>query len=141
MSPSSMRLDRWEITDVDPGAAPSDAADWLPITAPGDVYQALVAAGRLDHPYKARNEHAAASVRDREWRWRTTFVAPEAGVGETVELAFDGLDTFADDLSRRRRDRSRRQHVPPLGLPDQRPPEPRPDPHARNTFRTHGPRP
>ncbi len=34
-------------------------------------------------------------MRDREWRWRTTFVAPEIKEGETVELVFDGLDTFA----------------------------------------------
>ncbi|WP_428152047.1 glycosyl hydrolase 2 galactose-binding domain-containing protein [Brevundimonas sp.] len=93
---SSVRLDQWELRDFDPGAGPVEGGEaWLAVAAPGDTYLTLVNAGRLDHPYKARNEHAAAWVRDREWRWRTTFVAPEAGEGETVELVFDGLDTFA----------------------------------------------
>ncbi|MES2861427.1 MAG: glycoside hydrolase family 2 protein [Pseudomonadota bacterium] len=95
MSASSMRLDRWEVQEVDPGNVPSEVGLWLPISAPGDVYQALVEAGRLAHPYEARNEDAAAWVRDREWCWRTTFFSPDVAEDETVELAFDGLDTFA----------------------------------------------
>ena len=90
---TAVRLDRWELKDFDPGAGSAEGADsWIPVSAPGDVYQALIAAGRLDHPYVDRNEADAAWVRDREWWWRTTFVAPE---GETTELVFDGLDTFA----------------------------------------------
>lgn len=93
---SAVRLDRWEIRDFDPGAGSGEqGAGWMPIRAPGDVYLALIAAGRLAHPYVARNEAAAAWVRDREWWQRTTFVAPEVLEGETVELVFDGLDTFA----------------------------------------------
>lgn len=93
---SVVRLDRWEVRDFDPGAGSAeDGAGWMSIQAPGDVYLALIAAGRLAHPYEARNEAAAAWVRDREWWQRTTFVAPEAPEGDILELAFDGLDTFA----------------------------------------------
>lgn len=93
---SAVRLDRWELRDFDPGAGSADDAEgWMPISAPGDVYQALIAAGRLVHPYEGRNEAAAAWVRDREWWQRTTFVAPEAAESDSVELMFDGLDTFA----------------------------------------------
>ena len=96
MSAPSMRLDQWEIKDFDPDAGSTHGGeDWLPIAAPGDVYQTLVRAGRLAHPYRARNEAAAAWVRDCEWRWRTTFIAPETAGNDTVELVFDGLDTFA----------------------------------------------
>ena len=119
MSASSMRLDRWEIKDFDPGFDAADAAEWMPTSAPGDTYQALIDAGRLDHPYVDRNEAAAAWVRDREWRWRTTFVAPEAGQGETVELVFDGLDTFAavflDGVEIGRADNMFRRWIFPVG--------------------------
>jgi len=116
---SSIRLGRWELLDVDPGAGPADGAGWMPIEAPGDVYQALIANGRLDHPYVDRNEADAAWVRDREWRWRTTFVTPEAGQGDTVELVFDGLDTFAtlylDGAEIGRADNMFRRWVFPVG--------------------------
>lgn len=93
---SSTILDCWEVLDFDPGqGSDADAPGWMPIPAPGDVYQALIASGRLDHPYRERNEAAAAWVRDREWWQRTTFVAPDLVEGETLELVFDGLDTFA----------------------------------------------
>lgn len=92
---SSIILDRWEVLDFDPGQGSAEGSGWIPISAPGDVYQALIAAGRLDHPYRERNEAAAAWVRDREWWQRTTFVAPDVAADETVELVFDGLDTFA----------------------------------------------
>jgi beta-mannosidase len=94
-------LDRWELLDFDPGEGVAQggerggAEDWMPVPAPGDAYLALIEAGRLDHPFKGRNEDAAAWVRDREWWQRTTFVAPEAGQDEVTELVFDGLDTFA----------------------------------------------
>lgn len=91
-----MRLDRWELLDFDPGAGSGgDAPGWMPVVAPGDAYQTLLGAGRLDHPFVDRNEAAAAWVRDREWWWRTTFVAPQVSADETVELVFEGLDTFA----------------------------------------------
>lgn len=92
---SSIKMDQWEILDFDPGSGSAEGDGWMPVPGPGDVYQALIAAGRLDHPYKARNEAAAAWVRDREWWWRTTFVAPETAGDQTVELVFEGLDTFA----------------------------------------------
>lgn len=91
-----MRLENWELLDAEPGDDPSPDADWLPVTAPGDVYQALVAAGRLAHPFQGRGEAEAAWVRDRVWWWRAEFEAPASAPGEMVELVFDGLDTFAE---------------------------------------------
>jgi beta-mannosidase len=88
----------WRIRDFDPGtgksagAAEGQGGDWIAAEAPGDTYLALIAAGQLAHPYAARNEAAAAWVRDREWWWHATLELPE----EAVELVFEGLDTFAD---------------------------------------------
>lgn len=90
-------LDHWELRDCAPGEGQptTEADDWIPIRAPGDVYQALIDAGRLAHPYKGRHETDAAWVRDREWWQRTTFEAPALAPGQSAELVFDGLDTFA----------------------------------------------
>jgi beta-mannosidase len=90
-------LDHWRLRDCAPGDGQptTEADDWIPIRAPGDVYQALIDAGRLPHPYKGRHEADAAWVRDREWWQRTTFVAPALAPGHSAELVFDGLDTFA----------------------------------------------
>lgn len=90
-------LDRWALKDFDPGQGDPEAGGegWLPVSAPGDTYQALIAAGRLAHPFVGRHEAEAAWVRDREWWWRTTFEAPIARPGEATELVFEGLDTFA----------------------------------------------
>ena len=96
----SIELDRWFLRDFDPGQGTADTAGegegWIPILAPGDVHLALVEAGRLAHPYRDRNETQAAWIRDREWWWTTTFLAPEIEhSGDVVELVFEGLDTFA----------------------------------------------
>lgn len=99
MSPRrSITLDRWRVRDASPGEgdARCGGQGWIAVTAPGDLYQALVAAGRLEHPFERRNEAAAAWVRDREWWWSTTFAAPSRSADQTVELVFEGLDTFAE---------------------------------------------
>jgi beta-mannosidase len=96
------RISDWRIRDFAPGdgivanAVAGAGTDWLPITAPGDTYVALIAAGRLDDPYAARNEAKAAWVRGREWWWHARIALPAPTLGEIVELVFDGLDTFAD---------------------------------------------
>lgn len=90
-------LDRWELRDAAPGQGSATDVDvnWIPVRAPGDTYAALIEAGRLAHPFQGRAESAAAWVRDREWWWRTTLDAPALSPGETAELVFEGLDTFA----------------------------------------------
>lgn len=95
-------LERWALLDFDPGegveqdAAIAGGVGWMSVTAPGDTYLALIDAGRLVHPFQGQNEAAAAWVRDREWWQRIRFDAPEAwAADETVELVFEGLDTFA----------------------------------------------
>lgn len=94
-------LSQWELKDFDPGtgldqgAARQDGEGWIPVSAPGDTYLALVEAGRLAHPFQGRGEAPASWVRDREWWWRCAFLAPSAASGDRIELTFEGLDTFA----------------------------------------------
>ena len=92
----------WRIRDYAPGeglaagAVRGSGDGWIPASAPGDTYLALIAAGRLADPFEARNEAAAAWVRDREWWWHTSLDLGAGRPGDTVELLFEGLDTFAD---------------------------------------------
>ncbi|TCP88036.1 beta-mannosidase [Sphingomonas sp. PP-CE-1A-559] len=92
----------WRLKDFVPGggkrayAALGAGEGWIADEAPSDTYLALVAAGRLVHPFVGRHEAAAAWVRDREWWWYVEIELAAAAPHETVELVFDGLDTFAD---------------------------------------------
>lgn len=92
----------WRIRDVAPGegltagAVRGSGDGWIPASAPGDTYLVLIAAGRLADPFEARNEAAAAWVRDREWWWHAPLDLAGARPSETIELLFEGLDTFAD---------------------------------------------
>ncbi len=108
MTPTTFRenlaaLVQWRLKDFDVGAgapalafdATADAVDWIDIAAPGDVYLALHAAGRLPHPFGDRAEAACAWVKDREWWYRTDLEAPFAGPAKRLVLDFEGLDTFA----------------------------------------------
>ncbi|MBW4329931.1 hypothetical protein KY084_03455 [Stakelama sp. CBK3Z-3] len=93
---------RWKIRDFRPGeglaegAATGSGEGWIAARVPGDTYTALIAAGRLSHPFKDRNEAAAEWVRDREWWWHTILDVPSPNPDDDPELVFDGLDTFAD---------------------------------------------
>ena len=98
-----IELAQWRLRDVDVGAGtrvrvfdePLDAAPWIAIAAPGDIYLALHAAGRLPEPFGDRAEPACAWVKDREWWQCTDFDAPSIGPDERLVLDLEGLDTFA----------------------------------------------
>src|SRR5579862_7566532 len=93
----------WMLKDFDENAGVAarafDAANsddgWIKVEAPGDVYLALSAAGRIPDPFGDRAEKACAWVKDREWWWRTDFEAPQIVEDQRHILEFQGLDTFA----------------------------------------------
>ena len=94
-------LERWQFKDFAPGEGlaagvqTGGASGWTDIAAPGDLYVALIRAGRIAHPFEGRHESDAAWVRDREWWWQTEFEASPPVADEQVRLVFEGLDTFA----------------------------------------------
>lgn len=100
----TLPLAHWRMKDFDAGAgaaarafeAAADGPDWIDVPAPGDVYLALQAAGRLPDPFGDGGEAAAAWVADREWWWRCDFDAPACGPGQRTRLDFEGLDTLAE---------------------------------------------
>ena len=96
-------LRRWRLKDFGENegvaAGAFDATDsddgWIEVEAPGDVYLALHAAGRIPNPFGDRAEKACAWVKDREWWWRTDFEASHVADDQRLILEFEGLDTFA----------------------------------------------
>jgi len=98
-------FDDWKLQDFAPaeglaaGAQGTDFDDaaWIPVTVPGDVHRALIAAGRIADPFYDRNEDLCAWMEDREWWYRTRLTAPTEPLapGERLRLVFHGLDTFA----------------------------------------------
>ncbi len=96
-------LRQWRLKDFDEGEGaaarafdPVSADDgWIEIAAPGDVYLALWAAGRIPDPFGDRAEPACAWVKDREWWWRTDFDPPDIANDQRLILDFEGLDTYA----------------------------------------------
>jgi beta-mannosidase len=69
--------------------------DWLPVQVPGGVHDALIAAGRIQHPFYGANEIDSRWVADKEWWYRLRFAGPQVGASQ-VRLVFEGLDTVAD---------------------------------------------
>ena len=97
-------FDDWRLTDFAPGqgetlgahAEEFDTSTWIHVAVPGDVHQALVAAGRIPDPFWDRNELECAWVEEREWWYRTRFLVEQGSLGpqERLLLVFHGLDTF-----------------------------------------------
>lgn len=79
----------------DPMSLASDhSGDWIPVSVPGGVHEALIAAGRIAHPYRNANERVDAWVEERDWWYRAVFDRPDTQ--GAARLTFDGLDTVAD---------------------------------------------
>lgn len=97
-------FDHWRLKDFAPhtgyqlGAANEQFAmhDWIDVTVPGDVHQALIAAGRIQDPFYDKNELDCTWIEDREWWYRLTFQGPTDALAadERLLLIFHGLDTF-----------------------------------------------
>ncbi|QFZ23039.1 glycoside hydrolase family 2 protein [Saccharothrix syringae] len=88
--------DGWRLSAVG-GPVPDDlAVRHVPAEVPGSTHLDLLAAGLVPEPYLDSNETALAWMHRVDWRYETTFDAEAARPGESVELAFDGLDTVAE---------------------------------------------
>jgi len=68
-----------------------DDSEWLEVELPCDVHSALIAAGRIPHPYVDANESAVAWVAGRDWWYRCRLDAPVPG--GRISLVLHGVDT------------------------------------------------
>lgn len=72
--------------------------EWLPVSqVPSNVHSELMRHGLIPDPFKDTNELEVAWVAERRWCYRATFASPPKteAPGFTVDLVFEGLDTFA----------------------------------------------
>ncbi|WP_336697709.1 glycoside hydrolase family 2 protein [Curtobacterium sp. USHLN213] len=99
MSKSTTSLHDFEIIDTDLHASIDEVSErdgWIAASIPGGVHEALIASGRIPHPYRDRNEEAVRWVEERAWWYRTTFTFGKDASPEELALVFHGLDTVAD---------------------------------------------
>ncbi|CAE6466616.1 unnamed protein product [Rhizoctonia solani] len=64
------------------------------VTSPSEIHVELLKAGIIPDPYKGFNEHKVQWVGKKEWLYLNTFELSEEQLSSTVELEFEGLDTF-----------------------------------------------
>ncbi len=71
-------------------------SDWIAASVPGTVHQALLATNQIPDPFYGRNETLVQWIGESDWLYRCTFeLAAEFVNEESIELCFDGLDTFS----------------------------------------------
>ncbi|HET7724358.1 MAG TPA: glycoside hydrolase family 2 protein [Propionibacteriaceae bacterium] len=99
MSRTSTFLQHFELAEAVCGADVTsiDSAAWLPAVVPGGVHESLLAAGRIEDPYRDENESSIRWIEERDWWFRGRFSAPaDLQADERVRLVFHGLDTVAE---------------------------------------------
>lgn len=70
---------------------------WLPATVPGTVHTDLLANKKIPDPFYRNNEKDLQWIDEKDWEYQTTFAVGRALLDkDRVELAFEGLDTYAD---------------------------------------------
>ncbi|KAG8881419.1 hypothetical protein FRB97_009614 [Tulasnella sp. 331] len=61
---------------------------------PSEIHAELIAAGTITHPYKVESDTDLRWVNDAEWLYSTTFPYEFASEKASVDIHFDGLDTY-----------------------------------------------
>ena len=69
----------------------------MPAVVPGCVHTDLLRDGKIPDPFYGANETSLQWIEKTEWEYRSTFVADAALLRrERIEIAFQGLDTYAE---------------------------------------------
>ncbi|MGB6403517.1 MAG: glycoside hydrolase family 2 protein, partial [Candidatus Sulfotelmatobacter sp.] len=95
--PSSQNLDSgWQFRAVANTDRP-DVKEWHPAQVPGVVQTDLLHNGLIPDPFDRDNEFRLQWIGLADWEYQTTFQVDAATLAhDHVDLAFAGLDTFAD---------------------------------------------
>lgn len=71
--------------------------DFHTATVPGTVHTDLFKNGLIPDPFYSDNEKRLQWIEEKNWVYKTTFaLAPSELKSQTIELLFEGLDTYAD---------------------------------------------
>ena len=72
--------------------------EWVPAQVPGDIYMALLQAGKMEDPFWEDNEYQAKALMEEDYEYKTVFIYDEREFENCQEviLRFDGIDTIGD---------------------------------------------
>jgi beta-mannosidase len=71
--------------------------EWMAAVVPGCVHTDLLRNGIIADPFYATNEHDLQWIDKIDWEYESSFDVPEAlRNAASLQLVFDGLDTYAD---------------------------------------------
>ncbi len=74
-----------------------DTTGWMPAIVPGCVHTDLLANKIIPDPFYGDNEKLVQWVEREDWEYKTTFYVDRKFIKqETIEINFEGLDTYAD---------------------------------------------
>lgn len=101
--------DNWELTGSYPGfwafgrsmevgVELRGVVPWVPAEVPGSVHWDLHRAGLLPDPYFGSNTLASEWVNERDWLYRTSFIAEANWQGKKIALMLEGVDYSAKVL-------------------------------------------
>lgn len=74
----------------------ADEEGWLPAAVPGCVHTDLLKNGKIEDPFYGTNEHRLQWIDKKDWLYETTFDASDVFGESSIDLVFDGLDTYCD---------------------------------------------
>ncbi|MEO8727268.1 MAG: glycoside hydrolase family 2 protein [Acidobacteriaceae bacterium] len=97
-TPGVVNIDSgWQFRALTPTKDQPAAAVWHAATVPGVVQTDLLSNKLIPDPFFQDNEYRLQWIGDADWEYRTTFLVDAATLArQHLDLAFDGLDTFAD---------------------------------------------
>lgn len=74
-----------------------EETEWMPAAVPGCVHTDLLRNGVIQDPFYSTNEHGLQWIDKIDWEYESRFDADKELLrAESLELVFDGLDTYAD---------------------------------------------
>lgn len=75
----------------------ADQENWLPAQVPGDVHTDLLRNGLIEEPFEGTNEHRLQWIGKQNWEYEAVITLGKEWLeAASIELVFDGLDTYAD---------------------------------------------
>ncbi|KDQ11978.1 glycoside hydrolase family 2 protein [Botryobasidium botryosum FD-172 SS1] len=79
------------------GDSTGTRTSWRPaISFPSEIHIELLKAGLIPDPYVGFNEHKVQWIGDREWLYTNVFDLGTPKQNESLEIEFQGLDTYCD---------------------------------------------
>jgi beta-mannosidase len=87
----------WELSHTDQPVIDlkQPRKDAFQTTVPNSVHWSLYKAGKLPHPYYARNSTQYRWVEEKAWYYKKSVDVPASAKGNYVFLCFDGVDYFS----------------------------------------------